>query len=187
MADGWEQRKIGLEEAFFRKRDQDLLEKLKQQFESQDKIAELQAVSGITDQTLLQKLVDSGVGPGIFIALVITPLVEVAWADGQIDDRERTAVLSAAGANGVQAGSAAYQWLERLLKHRPDIAVVAAWKEYVRDLCKTLTPELRASAKREMIARSKHVAEAAGGILGFNKISTTEQAVIDELARSYDG
>jgi hypothetical protein len=38
-----------------------------------------------------------------------------------------------------------------------------------------------------MVARAMHVAEAAGGILGFKKISATEQAVIDDLSRAYDG
>lgn len=186
MADIWEERKKGLEEAFFTQRDQDLLEKLRKQYASQDLIASLQEISGITDRVLLQKLVDSGVNAPVFTALVITPLVEVAWADGQIDNRERAAILDAAVARGVAKGTPAFEWLERMLNHRPEIAVIAAWREYVREISKTLSPELRAAAKRNMVARCKQVAEAAGGILGFNKISATEQAVIDDLSRAYD-
>ena len=187
MADIWEERKKGLEEAFFTQRDLDLLEKLKKQYASEDLIAGLQSVSGISDRTLLQKLVDSGISAPIFTALVLTPLVEVAWADGQVEDRERGAVLEAASVRGVAKGTPAYEWLERMLKQRPDIGLIAAWREYVREVSKTLSPELRASAKRDMVTRCRQVAEAAGGILGFNKMSATEQAVIDDLSRAYDG
>ena len=92
-----------------------------------------------------------------------------------------------AAARGVVKDSPAYEWLERMLKHRPDMALIAAWREYIRTVSKTLSPELRASAKRDMVTRARQVAEAAGGILGFNKMSATEQAVMDDLSRAYDG
>jgi hypothetical protein len=187
MADVWNDRKKALEEAFFTKRDQDLLEKLRKQYETEDQVVALQAVSGIQDRELLQKLVDCGIGPGAFTAMTLTPLVEVAWADGQVEEQERAAVLQAADTYGVKRGTPAFEWLERLLKNRPEIAVIAAWKEYIREICKTLTPELRATAKAEMVQRATKIATAAGGILGFNKISATETAVIDDLARAYDG
>ena len=186
MADIWEERKKGLEEAFFTQRDHELLEQLKKQYASEDEVAALQAASGITNRELLQILVDRGIDASALTALILTPLVEVAWADGQIEERERAAILKAAEAHGVQAASPAHQRLEQMLKQRPDIALVAAWKQYVREISKTLTPEMRAFTKANMVGRAKQVAEAAGGILGFNKISTMEQAVIDDLSRAYD-
>jgi hypothetical protein len=187
MSEAWNERKKSLEEAFFSQRDQDLLERLRKQYESADQVAALQAVSGLQNRELLQKLVDCGIGPGAYTALMLTPLVEVAWPDGQVEEKECTAILKAAESHGVQPGTAAREWLERLLRDRPAIAVIAAWKDYVREVCRTLTPELRAAAKHEMVQRCTKVAEAAGGILGFNKISATETAVIDDLARAYDG
>ena len=52
--------------------------------------------SGITDDALLRRLGDLGIGPDTLAALMLVPVVAVAWADGETDDEERGSVLSAA-------------------------------------------------------------------------------------------
>ena len=113
--------------------------------------------------------------------------MEVAWADGQVDDKERVAVLSGAEANGVIFGSPAHQLLEGWLARRPDARLLAAWGEFTVALCARLGATERASLKKNVLGRAREVAAAAGGFLGLgNKISPEEEVVLEQLAKAFD-
>lgn len=187
MADDvWAERRKNLEDAFFAERDRELLAKLKQHYDSSDQLAALRGVSGIKDDAVLQRLVDSGVNAGVFAALLLVPLVEVAWSDGHVEEGEKDAILKAAEEHAIARGTPPHVWLQQMLMQRPEPSVFAAWKLYVSTLARELPPAAVAASKTQMLHWITSVAEAAGGILGFgNKISTMEQATIHELARAY--
>ncbi len=58
------------------------LRELKQKEITREALAK---ASGISNQVILDKLLDLDIRPEIVGALAIIPLVEVAWADGSID------------------------------------------------------------------------------------------------------
>ena len=185
--DPFEQRRRSLEEAFFKQRDQQLLARLRAELEALERREQLARVSGIQDTKVLDDLVRVGVGPETLVALRLVPLVEVAWADGMVAQAERTAILNAAAAIDVHPGSPAYGLLDRWLTERPDERLVQAWKEYVRELAKSLPADSLAALRRETIDRCQQVAASAGGFLGLASISAIEQAKIDEFARTWEG
>ena len=187
MADNvWDERRKNLEDAFFAERDRHLLEELRKHYSTSDKLAALRGASGISDEATLQRLVDSGVDASVFTALMLVPLVEVAWSDGHVQESEKDAILKAAESHAVARGTPAHIWLERMLVDRPDPSVLAAWKAYIGALVKELPPAAVEASRTQMLSWVTRVAESAGGILGFgNKISTMEQATIHELARAY--
>jgi hypothetical protein len=176
-----------LEEAFFKQRDQELLARLRAELDALQRREQLARVSGIQDTNVLDDLVRVGVGPETLVALRLVPLVEVAWADGMVAQAERTAILNAAAAIDVHPGSPAYELLDRWLAERPDEQLVTAWKEYVRELARSLPAETVAAMRRETIDRCQQVAASAGGFLGLASISAIEQARIDEFARAWEG
>lgn len=185
--DPFEQRRRSLEEAFFKQRDQQLLARLRAELEALERREQLARVSGIQDTKVLDDLVRAGVAAETLVALRLVPLVEVAWADGMVAQAERTAILNAAAAIDVHPGSPAYELLDRWLTERPDEQLVKAWKEYVRELAKSLPADSVAAMRRETIDRCQQVAAAAGGFLGLASISAAEQARIDEFARAWEG
>ncbi len=179
-------REKALEELFFEKENRKLLERIRAEAEQVSAKQGLAELTGIRDEALLEKLVQLGIRPGKWAAVALIPLVEVAWADGAVEERERRAVLSAAEANGVTKGGAAYELLEQWLAARPDAAYLQAWGEYTVDLCAQLGEAERAALKQEILGRARQVAEAAGGILGLgNKISEAEQRALDELEKAF--
>ena len=112
--------------------------------------------------------------------------MEVAWADGSVDDNERDAILAAAEAAGLARESASGRLLDGWLTQRPDREVLSAWKEYVEALCATLTDDGKNALKRDLVGRARSVAEAAGGFLGLgSKVSKSEQDMLDELERAF--
>ena len=180
-----EDRKRSLEEAFFAKQNQELLRRLRTQKDRDERTREVRQASGIEDPELLARLVDLGLGADTVAALSLVPLIEVAWADGDVHPKERQAVLQAAAESGVEAGSTAADLLESWLAHRPDPALLVAWKEFVRTLSSELAPDARRALREDVLGRAERVAAAAGGLLGAAAISGKERDKLYELDHAF--
>jgi tellurite resistance protein len=174
-----------LEEAFFAKKDAELLEKLRKESRQKERRKALRGVLPSADDALLDHLHEIGLGPETVLALVLVPLVAVAWADGQVDPRERAALLKAAEERGVKEGSPARQLLEGWLQRRPGPQLFETWKRYAPVLRGSLQGAERDAMHARIIDLARGVAEAAGGFLGLgSKTSPAERAVLDELERT---
>ena len=179
-------RKKALEESFFAKENAKLIEKLRAEQRQKSAREGLAAISGISDPAVLDELVKLGIGPETWLAVSLAPLVEVAWADGEVEPAERRAVLAAAEANGVVPGSPSYALLEGWLARRPDARLLQAWGEYIVEVCSRLQVSEREALRRQVVGRARAVAEAAGGILGLGrKVSDREDRVLRELEKAF--
>jgi len=180
-------RKRALEEEFFRKREQALLARLEAERAHRTAKQALAEASGLTDEAVLDHLVSLGIEPDAFMALRLVPLVEVAWADGHLDARERQAVLSALAAAGLPPGSLGYALVDGWLASPPPPSMLEAWSAYTRGLCGQLSPAERQSLRSAVIGQARVVAEAAGGILGLGKVSAAEVEMLARLERAFAG
>jgi hypothetical protein len=185
--DAFGERRKNLEDAFFKDRDQQLMAKMRRELESFEASKKLAHVSGITEERVLNNLVQAGVTAETMTAVSLIPLVEVAWCDGSVSPEERNAVLNAAAKAGVHPDSASYDLLREWLKNKPDPNIIQAWTDYVSEMARLMPAENLAEMKRHMIDRCTRVAEAAGGFLGLSTISKHERAKIDELAKAWLG
>lgn len=172
-----------LEEIFFAKQSENLRKALKEKEEVKNKKDALSAASGITDDAVLDQLVALDIRSDTLVALSLVPLVEVAWADGTMDDNERSAILSAAENSGIGGESAAL--LDGWLVTQPSSEVLSAWKDYVAALTSTMDAAARDELEKELLSRARTVAESAGGILGFGTISSEEEEKLKELAGAF--
>ena len=175
-----------LEDTFFAKESEKLRQKLREQEDAKANKQALSEASGITDDVVLEHLIAVDISPDTLAALALVPLVEVAWADGNVDDKERDAILSAAHAAGLVRESASGQLLDGWLAKKPGRDMIASWKEYVSALSAASSADAKNALKRDLLGRARSVAEATGGFLGFgNKVSKSEQAVLDELEKAF--
>jgi|CXWL01.1.fsa_nt_gi hypothetical protein len=188
MSDSFlDDRRRGLEEAFFTQHNRDLLDRMRQKASHEEALQALTAASGITNLAVLEELLARGVRPETLAALSLLPLVLVAWADGSIQEAEHKAVLEAAADRGVAPGSAARELLEGWLQIHPHREVVEAWKDYVAALVDGPLDEAAAEAlEQDVLGRAREVASAAGGFLGLgSKVSDKEEAVLANLAEAF--
>ena len=174
-----------LEDAFFAKENARLLQQLRDRAKQQERRAAMREVVRVDDDALIDRLIGLGLEPGTMLALQLVPLAAVAWADGQIEPRERDAVLKAAAAQGVTSDSVAGQMLNSWLVQQPSAELVDAWTSHMRALWPLLSPKERADVRASALERARSVAEAAGGFLGLtSRISPQEKAVLDGLAQT---
>jgi hypothetical protein len=176
-----------LEEEFFRREDQRLVARLRELRETETARETLSQATGISDVAVLDQLLALKIQPEIIAALRIVPLVEVAWADGSLDEKEREAVLSGAQETGIPADSAAYTLLEAWLKRRPEPYLLAAWTTLVQGVSASLSePEVK-KLEASLMERVRRVAGASGGVLGLgSKVSKQEAAVLQKLSKAFE-
>ena len=172
-----------LEDEFFRREDKRLMEQLAALRAAEATREALGKASGITKPAVLDKLIELGIRAETVAALSIVPLVEVAWADGGIDAKERRAVVERAG---VPPDSAAGALLAAWLDRRPDPKLLTAWTHLVRAMSEQLGPEEAARVKTGVLERARAVATAAGGVFGVgSKISAAEAALLVKLETAF--
>ena len=184
--EGFAGRSSELEEKFFRQKDQELIRAMREKTATMERKKALAEASGIQHEELLDQLDQLEISAETVAALSLVPLVAVAWADGKLDDKERAAVLAAAEQTGLKDDHPAYGLLDSWLKQKPDRKLAGVWYDYISALCDNLSPEAKDELCKELLGRTRTVAEATGGLLGLgSKISQSEQAVLDKLARAF--
>jgi tellurite resistance protein len=179
-------RERGLEYEFFHRVDQKLWQQLRDNLACEKEELALSEATGISDEAVLHELTAAGFTCETMLALSLVPLVQVAWADGSIDDRERAAILDAAQSVGHSRDSLSFQLLEKWLDRPPEEKVMVAWKDFVRALSNIISPEARQKLKTDLLRRARQVAKASGGFLGIHKISAAERRVLNELEGVFD-
>lgn len=174
-----------LEEAFFRAEDQRLIHAFRELEKARESRRLLAEVSGIKNDEVLTKLVSLAITPQTLAALGAFPLIEVAWADGNVDADERRAILERLRDAGIPSGSTEERLVERWLEQRPGPALLEAWMEYVRGLCEQMTETERVAFRDEVIGRARAVANASGGVAGLWKTSRSEREALERLEAAF--
>lgn len=174
-----------LEEAFFRKQDEKLIEELRRKEADQSRKKTLAEISGIADERVLDQLVEHDIHPETLAAFSLVPIIEVAWADGKIDTAEKDSVLHAVEHTGIAKDSVAFQIVQQWLQRRPEPTLLLLWKDYTRALMADLDEDARDQMARTVLQHARTVAEAAGGFLGMKRTSAAEEATLDSLAEAF--
>jgi len=180
-----EQRGRALENQFYEKENQEKLTTMKIKLDLQRSKDDLRKASGMSDEAVLEQLVALGLRANTIAALSLVPLIQVAWADGSIQDNERTAILQGAHGKGLEEGTDGYELLQTWLKRRPGDPLFAAWEAYIKALASQLNDEQNRLLKNQILGFAKMVAAAAGGILGFGKVSATEERVLHRIEAAF--
>jgi hypothetical protein len=184
--DIFKERERSLEEGYFRQHEAKLIEKLRERAKV-DEIVEALAVKLQTDDpALLRRIMALGVTLDTGAAFLLAPLVQVAWAEGAVTDREREKVLRIATERGVDSSSPAYTQLQEWLRTRPADAVFDAAIETIKTGLSVLTPAERADRVKRIVDACREVASASGGLgrlLGLGTgVSSEEESILDAMA-----
>ena len=160
--DMFKQRELYLEEEYFRKKDFALLEKLKAVFNKNLDKESIRKATGVTNEPLLDALVEMQLDGDLIKAFQLYPLVEIAWADGGLSESEARSVLAAGEKEGITPGSRAYRRLEERLRSGPDPEARKVWFLYAEELKKVLSPSELDKFRKDLLERARGIVVATG-------------------------
>lgn len=175
-----------LEDSFFAKENDRILKELRAATVREGKKKEFREFLNIKNEDLLDALVALAVEPETLVAFTLVPLVEVAWADGEIQPKERDAIIKAAVERGVTEDSPTAHLLRNWLVTRPDPQLLETWRDYIEELKGSLSGETWTEMKKTVMGRARGIAEAAGGFLGIASISAAEKKMLQELEWAFE-
>jgi hypothetical protein len=180
-------RRRALEDSFFQKQNDALTQKLKDAAAKVASHDQLKQLTGITDESVLGALAELKMGGAATMVMAMFPMIDVAWADGTLDETERKLILEFAAKNGVTAGSEANAFLTSWLSEKPESKWAQLWFDYTKALCANMKPDDKIMLKTTVIGRARQVAEASGGFLGVAfKISAAENKVLERLVQAFE-
>ena len=175
------------EEEYFRRKDRELVEKMRQAAESDASRQAMEQTTGIHDPVLLQELEALGFTPDTVSLLPLVPIVQVAWAEGGVSDNERKLIVEFARGRNIPAGSPADNQLATWLEQRPSEDVFARATRLIRAMLERPGAQAGAWSVDDLIHHAEEIAEASGGILGFHKISGDEKALLGRIQSALKG
>jgi hypothetical protein len=186
--DVFAQRKMGLEEEYFRKKEQELLEQIRRRTALRAEREELAEAAGIADEEILATLREMGYTRETVGLLHLVPLVQVAWASGSVTPRERELVLRLSEWRGVRKDSPAWEQLNNWLDERPSDDFFLKTLRIIRCLLDFQTAKEQVTGRADLISFCIRIANASGGFLGVgSKISEGEQAALDQIVEELNG
>lgn len=185
--DSLKERAKALENAFFQKKEKELVMLINEQKKHSDEVSTLAQLSGIRNPTLLDIAVDLGLNQETFLALHLIPLVKVAWSDQVLDTKENKALHEICEEIHIEKDSLALKLFESWLEKDINPNLLIIWSDYVHELKRLLSIDQFREFEKETIHRCEVVAKASGGFLGINSISKKEQEMIIKIKNIMSG
>ncbi len=185
--DAFQDRGRAIEEEYFRRKDQELVEKLRLKAAAEEAQRALGQSTGVLDPEVLNELMALGFTPDTVALLPLMPVLQVAWAEGGVTPLERDLIERLATARGIAAGGAADAQLMDWLANRPSDAVFQGASRLIGALMESGSGVVSDLNAAELVAYCEKVAHASGGIFGLGKVSIEERALLASIASDLKG
>jgi hypothetical protein len=184
--DAFAERERLLEEDYFRRKEKELIEKMRSRAQADAERRRLGDHTGVADEEVLRDLQDLGYTPETVSLLHLVPLIQTAWAEGNVSAGERDLIVRAARARGVEANSTADQQLHRWLTNRPSQELFEKTLRAIRAILAARSPEERAESERDLLSLCTAIASASGGIVGFGAVSNDERQILKHITQELE-
>lgn len=137
------------------------------------------------DKKFLRALDALGLNDSSYRAILLLPLIEVAWADGEIQKEEREAILGYGEGNQLLAGEARTA-IEEWLTERPSSDFFARGREILVELAHKpdgFGKDINPHKVDDIVEYCNVIADSAGGLFGmFFQSSAGEKEAISDIA-----
>ena len=169
------------EEEHFRKKDRELIEKLRRADTEAKARRALEQETGLHDPAMLAELSLLGFTPDTIALLPLIPVLQVAWAAAGVSAAERALIMSLARPRGIAEGSAADRQLEEWLEHRPSEETFHKATRLIAAIVGSPDGGAVHVTADELIAYCDKIAHASGGIFGIGRVSAEERAALEDI------
>jgi hypothetical protein len=175
------------ESAYFHQKESELLDHLRREKGLEAERQQIAEEIGMADQSILQDLQELGYTRETVMLLPLVPLVQVAWADGELSLRESERIRELANIRGLAEGTPAFDLLERWLGRGPSDEFFLRTLRVIRNLFSVLRSEELEAVKQDLISCCTYIAQGSGAILGLgNTIGSSEQKLLADIATALE-
>jgi tellurite resistance protein len=184
--DAFEDRRRGLEESYFHKKEQELIEKMRRRSEADAARRRMGQQAGVADDEILRDLEGLGYTADTIQLLHLVPFIHLVWADGSVSARERDLIIEAARSRGIASGATADIQLAKWLERRPSDQFFSDTLRAIVAILASVPDAQREASRRDLLSYSAAIAAASGGILGFGAVSAEERKVLERIAQEVE-
>jgi hypothetical protein len=184
--DAFKERGRALEEEYFHRKERELIAKMRERAAAETERQRIGATTGVADAQLLQDLQELGYTAETISLLHLVPLLQMAWAEGNVSMRERDLIIEAARARGIESGSAADQQLAGWLAKRPSEELFTTTLRAIRAMLESRPDAEREASQKDLLSYLTSIATASGGVLGFGAVNDEERAVLARVTQELD-
>jgi hypothetical protein len=183
MAEGdfLDDRRRANEDDYFRRKDRELVEKMRAAATADQARDDLSAKTGLTDPGLLGQLQELGFRPDTIVVLPLVPILQVAWAEGGVSPAERSLIVGLARTRGIAEGSAADRLLSEWLSRKPAPEIFARASRLIRAMLDSGAAPTDALGADDLIRSAETIADASGGLFGIGRVSAEERQVLSQI------
>lgn len=188
MSDEKLEQKARAEQAqYFRKKDEELLRRLRRRAKLGEITNALAEKLEIDDPALLKRIMDLGVTLETGPAFLLAPLVQIAWCEGKVTGREERAVLAIAEQRGLRKTSPSHKLLTEWLHKRPSDELFETAVTAIRVGLSVVPKAERDERIKEIMGLCRQVAASSGGLareLGLSDgVSHEERAILEAITK----
>ncbi len=176
------ERERGMEEEYFLRKERELIEKMHAKLADEALREQMEEATGIHDEEVIEALQELGYTPETVQLLHLVPLLQVAWASGDISDEERELITQLAYTRGVQPESKAHLQLNEWLAKQPPPEFFENTLRAIRIFVAALPANQQTDAKQDLLSYCSRIAEASGGFLGFGSVSNAERKALEHIS-----
>jgi len=171
-----------LEEEYFHRKEREIIEKMRVRAAADEQRRRLGQETGVANDDVLHDLQDLGYTPETVMLLHLVPLIQIAWAEGGITQKERDLIVKAARSRGITAGSPADQQLDLWLAQRPSDELFEKTLRAIRTILQAQPDDARAASEKDLLSLASAIANASGGIIGFRAVSDEERQILAHIS-----
>jgi hypothetical protein len=174
-----------LEDDYFRKKDRELVEKMRKAKAAELAQDEMSQRTGVHDPEVLAELQELGFTGETVVLVPLVPLIELAWAEGGVTPAERDLIVKLARGRHVAEGSPADRQLTEWMTTRPSSVVFERAGRLISALLETGSGDVRQGLTADrLVAYGEEIAAASGGIFGtrMRSISGHERELLTRIA-----
>lgn len=174
------------EEEYFRKKEQELTEKMRHRALKEQESQELSEFLFVEDAEILNNLQELGYSRDTIFLLFLVPVIHVAWIDGTVTEKEREAIIEIARYRGMERDSPSESMLQDWLSNRPSDEFFERTLRLIRNILETRPKAVRLIREQTLAQYCNAVANASGGFLGFGKISAAQKELINRTTNKLE-
>ena len=186
--DAFADRGRSLEEEYFHRKEREVIDKMRVRAAAEEQRRRLGETAGVADEEVLRDLQDLGYTPETLMMLFLVPVIQTAWAEGGISDKERALIVKAARSRGIAEGAPSDQQLNIWLATRPSDETFEKSLRAIRTILQAQPSEARDASEKDLLSLATAIASASGGIVGFRSVSDEERQILmhisEELKKS---